>query len=53
MNASTLSAVLTVVFFVLFLLIIWWAYSRSNKQKFEDAANLPFQEDGGDVGQRH
>lgn len=53
MNAGALSSVLTVIFFVLFVLIIWWAYSRNNKQKFEDAANLPFREDGGDAGQRH
>lgn len=53
MEAGTLSAILTVVFFVLFIAIVWWAYSRHNKDSFEVAANLPFQEDGGDVGQRH
>jgi cytochrome c oxidase cbb3-type subunit 4 len=53
MDAGTLSSVLTVVFFVLFIAIVWWAYSRNNKEKFEDAARLPFQEEAGDAGQRH
>jgi cytochrome c oxidase cbb3-type subunit 4 len=44
-NPGTISSVLTVVFFLLFVAIVWWAYHRDNKQKFEDAANLPFEED--------
>lgn len=45
MDAGLLGSVVTVLFFVLFVVIVWWAYHRGNKQKFEDAANLPFQED--------
>lgn len=45
MDAGLLGSVVTVLFFVLFVVIVWWAYHRGNKQKFEDAAQLPFQED--------
>jgi cytochrome c oxidase cbb3-type subunit 4 len=50
MDAGTLGSVVTVLFFVLFIAILWWAFRRKNKQKFEDAANLPFQEDAKDAG---
>jgi cytochrome c oxidase cbb3-type subunit 4 len=52
MDAGTLGSVMTVVSFVLFVVIVWWAFRRANKSKFEDAANLPFQEDAVDAGQR-
>jgi cytochrome c oxidase cbb3-type subunit 4 len=29
---------------VVFIGIVWWAYSRGNKQRFEDAGRLPFEE---------
>ena len=45
MDAGLFGAIATVLFFVLFIGIIWWAFHRENKQKFEDAAQLPFQED--------
>ena len=44
-NPGTIGSVLTVVFFLMFVAIVWWAYHRDNKQKYEDAAMLPFQED--------
>ena len=37
--------VITVVSFVVFLLIVWWAYSGRQKQRFDEAANLPFADD--------
>jgi cytochrome c oxidase cbb3-type subunit 4 len=49
MDAGIVGSVVTVLFFVLFVLIIWWAFRRDNKQKFNDAANLPFQEDAKDT----
>jgi cytochrome c oxidase cbb3-type subunit 4 len=52
MDAGTLGSVVTVLFFALFIAIIWWAFHRENKSKFEDAANLPFQEDAKDAGKR-
>ena len=35
------SSVMTVVSFTTFLAILWWTFSRSNKD-FDAAANLPF-----------
>lgn len=52
MDAGTLGSVVTVLFFLLFIAILWWAFHRENKQKFEDAANLPFREDADDAGKR-
>ncbi len=52
MDAGTLGSIMTVIFFVLFILILWWAFHRENKSKFEDAANLPFREDADDAGKR-
>jgi len=44
-NPGAIGSALTVVFFLMFVGIVWWAYHRDNKQKYEDAARLPFQED--------
>lgn len=45
MEAGLISSIVTVVFFILFLAILVWAFYGGNKKKFEDAGNLPFQED--------
>jgi len=45
MDAGLIGSLVTVLFFVLFIAIVWWAFHKGNKQKFEDAANLPFRED--------
>ncbi len=45
MDAGFLGSVITVLFLILFVAIVWWAYRRGNKQMFEDAGKLPFQED--------
>jgi cytochrome c oxidase cbb3-type subunit 4 len=49
MDAGFIGSVMTVLFFLIFVAIVWWAYHKGNKQKFEDAANLPFREDAGEV----
>jgi cytochrome c oxidase cbb3-type subunit 4 len=48
MDAGLFGSIVTVLFFVLFIAILWWAYHRENRQKFDDAAQLPFQEDAAD-----
>jgi len=48
MDAGLFGSIITVLFFVLFIAILWWAYHRDNRQKFDDAAQLPFQEDAAD-----
>ena len=45
MNSGTLSGIVTVVFIAVFIGIVWWAYSKRNRQDFEDAGRLPFEED--------
>ena len=49
---AIICSVVTVVFFVVFIAIVWWAYHKYNRKKYEEAANLPFQEedDGIDHG---
>lgn len=53
MDAGTVGAAVTVVFFVTFIGIVWWAFHRENKKKYEEAAQLPFQEDAADAGRHH
>jgi cytochrome c oxidase cbb3-type subunit 4 len=54
MNATGIvGSVVTVFFFLLFIAILWWTYRRENKHKYDDAAQLPFQEDAEDAGKRH
>ncbi|MEW5771835.1 MAG: cbb3-type cytochrome c oxidase subunit 3 [Pseudomonadota bacterium] len=48
MDAGLFGSIATVVSFVLFVAIVWWAFHRDNKQKFEDAAKLPFEEEAKD-----
>ncbi len=40
-----LRVIITVVSFIVFLLIVWWAYSGRQKKRFDEAANLPFADD--------
>lgn len=45
MDITTMRIIATLVSFVTFLGIAAWAYSRSNRDQFEDAAAIPFQQD--------
>lgn len=45
MNSGTLSGIVTIIFIVVFIGIVWWAFSKRNRQHFEDAGRLPFEED--------
>jgi len=45
LDINTLRSLATVVSFVTFIGIIVWAYSRRNAADFEEAANLPFEQD--------
>ena len=43
MDINDLRSIVTVVSLMTFLGVVWWAYGlKSNKQRFEEAANLPF-----------
>ena len=45
MDINTMRSVVTLLAFVIFLGIIWWAMSRRNQANFEEAAQLPFRQD--------
>ena len=43
MDINDLRSIVTVVSMLTFLGIVWWAFGvKSNKQRFAEAANLPF-----------
>ena len=48
-TAGFVGSVVTVFFFLLFIAIVWWTYRRGSKETYDDAAQLPFQEDADDA----
>lgn len=56
MDMIEFHGVFTLVSFVFFLGVIWWAYAPSRKTRFERDGMLPFEEDGqaqaSDAGER-
>jgi len=45
MDSGTVSGIVTAIFIVVFIGIVWWAYSKGNKQRFEDAGKLLLDDD--------
>ena len=45
MDLNDLRAVITLLSFVAFIGLIGWVWSRRNKKRFDEAANLPFADD--------
>ena len=45
MDVITLRSAATVISFITFLAIVWWAWSKSRSTDFSEAANLPFEQD--------
>jgi len=45
MDLNLLRSIVTVVTFIVFIGIVIWAWSRRNQAAFEEAANLPFEQD--------
>ncbi|MBX3610280.1 MAG: cbb3-type cytochrome c oxidase subunit 3 [Hydrogenophaga sp.] len=45
MDINTLRSVVTVISLLAFLGIVVWAWSRRNQARFEEAAQLPFQDE--------
>ncbi len=45
MDVTTLRIIATLVSFATFLGIWYWAFSRRNKARFDEAARLPFEQD--------
>jgi len=44
-DLNTLRSVVTVISLLVFLGIVAWAWSRRNRERFDEAARLPFQDD--------
>ncbi|MFG6449461.1 cbb3-type cytochrome oxidase subunit 3 [Roseateles sp. BYS180W] len=51
MDINALRSVVTVLLLVAFLGIVYWAYSRRNRERFEDMAALPLMEESPAVSQ--
>lgn len=45
MELNDLRSLVTVVAFVAFLGIVWWAWSKRNQARFDEASRLPFQDE--------
>lgn len=45
MDINDIRSLVTVISLVTFLGIVAWAWARSNQARFEEAAQLPFQDD--------
>ncbi len=45
MDINTLRSVTTLVSLLVFVGIVWWAWSKRRAGDFEEAANLPFEQD--------
>ncbi len=52
MDINSIRAAVTAVSFVVFIGIILWAWSARNKARFDEAAQLPFNEDDRDGERR-
>ncbi|MCU7554122.1 cbb3-type cytochrome c oxidase subunit 3 [Alteromonas sp. ASW11-19] len=42
MDQGIVGSIFTVIVFVCFAGVVWWAFSSRNKKRFDEAANLPF-----------
>jgi len=45
MDINTLRSLVTVISLLVFLGIVAWAWSRRNRERFDEAARLPFQDE--------
>lgn len=45
MDVNTLRIIATLVAFATFLAIVGWACARGNKERFDEAARLPFEQE--------
>jgi len=45
---NVLRSIMTAVAFFTFLGIVWWAYARKSRGRFDEAENLPFSDEDAD-----
>jgi len=46
MDINTYRGILTILVMVGFISLVFWAYSKRRKNDFDEAANLPFADEG-------
>ncbi|AEV26016.1 MULTISPECIES: CcoQ/FixQ family Cbb3-type cytochrome c oxidase assembly chaperone [Azospira] len=49
MDINDLRSIVTVLAFMSFVGIVWWAYGKGARKGFDEAANLPFADDDAEV----
>ncbi|EGQ8096410.1 cbb3-type cytochrome oxidase subunit 3 [Vibrio cholerae] len=42
MDIGTIHSIWTIVLFVCFIGVVWWAYGKKRKARFDESANLIF-----------
>ena len=42
MDQGTIGTIFTLIVFISFIGVVWWAFSSRNTKRFDEAANLPF-----------
>lgn len=52
MDIGTIHSIWTVLLFICFIGIVLWAYSKRQKSRFEEAANLVFADEDKDLATR-
>ncbi len=50
MDINDLRGISTAFLLIVFIGLIFWAYSSKRKKSFDEAANLPFADDGAQAG---
>lgn len=53
MPMSTILSIWTAVLFVIFIGIVIWAWSRRQKGRFDEAANIPFKDEDNRRGEKN
>ena len=53
MDQGIAGSIFTVVVFVCFIGVVWWAFSGRNKKRFDEAANLPFADEVKEKSQKN
>ncbi|MBD3671558.1 MAG: cbb3-type cytochrome c oxidase subunit 3 [Gammaproteobacteria bacterium] len=48
MDIHDVQGIFTGVLMIVFLGIVWWAYSKKTQKRFNEAANLPFADEAND-----
>lgn len=46
MDINVVRGIITAISLIAFLALVWWAWSKRQRRRFEDASMLPFDEPG-------